>query len=177
MRKRVSDVLNDSELQRVKRYHCFPTDSIPFSLLFSLFLLSFFHLYRVFKINCERYTTNMRRDDNLFAPKYPKITLYTAHKNQKNHPREPDNHSIKGNEPLINLSNPSHKSPFPKKKKKSPSFPKIPCSSALRPMIAPENSRNPDIRERKGKTRASPVEKKGGEKGEEEFNGRVYARS
>lgn len=117
MRKRVSDVLNDSELQRVKRYHCFPTDSIPFSLLFSLFLLSFFHLYRVFKINCERYTTNMRRDDNLFAPKYPKITLYTAHKNQKNHPREPDNYSIKGNEPLINLSNPSHKSPFPKKKK------------------------------------------------------------
>lgn len=120
LRKRVSDVLNDSELQRVKRYHCFPTDSIPFSLLFSLFLLSFFHLYRVFKINCERYTTNMRRDDNLFAPKYPKITLYTAHKNQKNHPREPDNYSIKGNEPLINLSNPSHKSPFPKKKKNLP---------------------------------------------------------
>lgn len=45
-------------------------------------------------------------------------------------------------------------------------------------MIAPENSRNPDIREkRKGKTSASPVEKKGGGKGEEEFNGRVYARS
>lgn len=62
----------------------------------------------------------MRRDDNLFAPKYPKITLYTAHKNQKNHPREPDNYSIKGNEPLINLSNPSHKSPFPKKKKNLP---------------------------------------------------------
>lgn len=74
----------------------------------------------------------------------------------------------------------SHITLSKKKKKKSPSSPKIPCSSALRPMIAPENSRNPDYPGTQRQIRAYyRWKKKGGEggKGEEEFNGRVYARS
>lgn len=45
-------------------------------------------------------------------------------------------------------------------------------------MIAPENSRNPDYPGTQRQIRAyHRWKKKGGGKGEEEFNGRVYARS
>lgn len=161
-----------------KGYHCFSTDWISFSLLFSHFLFSLFFLYRMFKINCKRYMMVIYL---ILCSKKVQESSYIRLKNQAN---QPGAKQLYQEQRTVHKSfpNPSHTPPFPKTKK---NLLKIPCFSPLRSMIAREQPQSRSGNEPKRAyhrwrwKKKKRNEEKGGEKkkGEEEFNGRVYARS